>query len=258
MYSERLVKIIDIAKAAGRILEQHYLSDIDPERKADQTFVSKADRESQAFIEAELKKHFPQYAFLGEESIDSKELDSKATWVVDPLDGTNNFLLGIPHFCISIGLIEKNESQLGVIFNPITKELFCAEKNAGAFYNNKLIHKKNLVVKSAIIGRYFSDTMDAVNTDKKLNALQEFFRSYDVVRSLGAAALDMAYLSAGKANFYWQRGLQIWDIAASFCILKELGHRVCNESGSNFDLSKDKAVVVGDDKSLESFFNIIN
>jgi myo-inositol-1(or 4)-monophosphatase len=257
LYSEKLEQVISIAKKAGSILTKYYLSEVNPERKSDQSFVSKVDRESQAYIESELKKHFPDYHFLGEETFSNQEIKESPTWVVDPLDGTNNFLLGIPHFCISIGLIENNESNLGVVFNPITEELFCAEKNHGAYYNDKRLMAKPLVVKSAIIGRYFSDTMDAVNTDSKLVELQNFFRDFDVVRSLGAAALDMAYFASGKANFYWQRGLQIWDIGASICLLNELGHSVKNESGKNFDLSKDKAVVIGDEKSLNSFFDII-
>lgn len=252
MISNELKTAIATAKKAGEILLGYYQTALTPEKKPDNSFVSIADKESQELIEAELKKQFPDYDFLGEESFQSgQDIPKTKTWVVDPLDGTNNFLLGLPHFCISVGLIENHKSILGVIYNPILGDLFYAESGSGLYWNDKKIEAGICPVNSAIVGRYFSFNKTSLPTEHIQLELKHFLDQFDVVRSLGASALDMAYVAVGRANFFWQRGLSIWDIAAADCLLSEAGLDTKNESGEPFDLSKDSSVIVSSNPATE-------
>lgn len=260
MKSQELIVAIETAKLAGKHLLKYYQKSIRPEKKSDDSFVSIADKEAQDLIEENLLKNFPEYNFLGEESFDkNKEIPKTKTWVVDPLDGTSNFLLGIPHFCVSIGLIENDQSILGVIYNPVTNELFYAEKSKSYYYNDIQVEDSKSPIRSAIVGRFFSDNNSSIPIDKKLYQLKTFLSEFDSVRSLGASALDMAFLSIGRADFFWQRGLSIWDIAAAQCILKEAGYGIWNETGEDYSLYRDSSLVVAQTKEqAKKLLNILN
>ncbi len=177
-------------------------------KKGPSDFVTNSDLKTEKIIIEELTKGRPDYSIISEENGEKKNKDSKNTWVIDPIDGTVNFLHGIPHFATSIALKHENEIISGLIFDPIKDEMFYAEKNNGAYLNNKRIRvsKKNnmqecLFATSGIV-------------EKKI----EF--SY---RKSGSAALDMAYIACGRYDGYFQKNLNLWDIAAGLILVTEAG-----------------------------------
>ena len=186
-------------------------------------FVTSADRRTEKILIEELQKAHPEYGIVTEESGILNQSNTKNRWIIDPIDGTMNFLNGIPQFAISVGYEEEGEIKCGVIFNPIANEMFCAEKGNGAYLNNSRIRvsnkkklKDSLIVtggpkgSSTIKDKIFSEY---INVSKKVSN----------VRKLGSAALDIAYVACGRFDGYWQRELNFWDIAAGVIILKEAG-----------------------------------
>lgn len=201
-------------------------------KKGPADFVSAADRRAEELIHEELSKARPGFGFMMEESGEIKATSEDARWIIDPLDGTTNFLHGIPHWCISIALEEKGEITAGVIYDPVKDEWFKAEKSKGAFMDRYRLR---------VSGR--SDPMlctiacGAPRREKGAHA--KFVKEYAAVheiapglRRFGAAALDMGYVAAGRYEGFWERSLKIWDIAAGYLIIKEAG-------GFVFDLDKD-------------------
>ena len=187
-------------------------------------FVSNADLKAEKIIIEELKKAKPNYSIISEEDGSELNKDKKNTWIIDPIDGTTNFLHGLPHFAISIALKSDDEIVSGLIYDPIKDEMFYAEKDNGAFFNNQRIRvskKKNI-----------NDCLFATGGNNQEN--------FDfVTRKSGSAALDMAYVAAGRYDGYFQNNLNIWDIAAGIIIIKEAGG-VVNE----IDLSKNDNIKI--------------
>jgi myo-inositol-1(or 4)-monophosphatase len=186
-------------------------------------FVSSADKRTEEILINELQKAHSEYGIITEESGIINKTNKKNRWIIDPIDGTMNFLNGVPQFAISIGYEEDNEIKCGVIFNPIMNEMFCAEKGNGAYLNNSRIRVSNkkkikdaLLVtggpkgESKIKNKIFSEYINISNNVSN-------------VRKFGSAALDMAYVACGRFDGYWQRELNYWDIAAGIIILKEAG-----------------------------------
>jgi myo-inositol-1(or 4)-monophosphatase len=190
--------------------------------KGPSDFVSNADTKAEKIIIEELTKSRKNYSVLSEEIGYIKNNDTDNVWVIDPIDGTTNFLHGVPHFAISIALKSKNEIIAGLIYDPIKDEMFYAEKDNGAYFNNKRIRvskKKNL-----------EDCLFASGgNDNEPTQLK--------TRSTGSAALDMAYVAAGRYDGYFQKKLHIWDIAAGIIIVKEAGGNV-----NEIDLTKNDNV----------------
>jgi myo-inositol-1(or 4)-monophosphatase len=187
-------------------------------------FVSSSDKRTEKTIIDELQKAHPDYGIVTEESGTINKSNIKNRWIIDPIDGTMNFLNGIPHFAISIGYEEDNEIKCGVIFDPIKNEMFCAEKGNGAYLNNSRIrvsNKKNLKDALLVTGgpKYSSKNKEEIfsqfiKVSKKVHA---------PIRKFGSAALDIAYVASGRFDGYWQKELNYWDIAAGIIILKEAG-----------------------------------
>ena len=180
--------------------------------KAPMDFVSSADTKAEQIIIDELSKSKKKYSFLSEEKGIQINENKNILWIIDPIDGTVNFLHGIPHFAISIALKSYNEIIAGVIYDPIKNEIFYAEKNNGAYFNNQRIRvskKKNL-----------QDCLFASGG----KSAEKIETSEDIaIRKSGSAALDMAYVASGRFDGYFQKNLNIWDIAAGIIILKEAG-----------------------------------
>jgi len=198
-------------------------------------FVTASDKRVEKIILKELKIEESGYSVLTEETgvIEGKEKDKK--WIIDPIDGTYNFLNGIPHFAISIGYEERGEIISGIIFDPIKNEMFFAQKGAGAYLNDSRIRVSNKKeIKDALLV-----TGGPKFTNKKKD---DIFKEYEKIsktilspiRKFGSAALDMAYTAAGRFDGYWQRGLNYWDIAAGIIITKEAGGFVNNLNSNTF------------------------
>ena len=185
-------------------------------------FVSNADTKAEKIIIAELSKSRKNFSILSEENGKKTNKDTNNIWIIDPIDGTTNFLHGIPHFAISIALRSNSEIVSGVIYDPIKDEMFYAEKNNGAYFNNKRIRvskKKSL--------------QDCLFATGGINSEKNKTKNKINIRKSGSAALDMAYVASGRFDGYFQKNLNIWDIAAGLIIVKEAGGEV-----TSLDLDK--------------------
>ena len=176
--------------------------------KGPSNFVSNADTKAEKIIIEELMKAKKNYSIISEEDGSKINSDSENVWIIDPIDGTSNFLHGIPHFAISIALKSNNEIISGLIYDPIKDEMFYAEKNSGAFFNNQRIKVSK---KKEIENCLFA-------TGGKEKVISDF-----TTRKTGSAALDMAYVAAGRYDGYFQNNLNVWDVAAGIIIIKEAG-----------------------------------
>ena len=186
-------------------------------------FVTSADKRTEKILIDELQKAHPEYGIITEETGIINKSNLKNRWIIDPIDGTMNFLNGIPQFAISIGYEEEGEIKCGVIFNPIMNEMFCAEKGNGAFLNNSRIrvsNKKN--IKDSLIVTGGPKGASKIK-DKIFSEYINVSKNVSNVRKFGSAALDIAYVACGRFDGYWQRELNFWDIAAGIIILKEAG-----------------------------------
>tara|TARA_A100001011_G_C14225141_1_gene806254 strand:- start:227 stop:967 length:741 start_codon:yes stop_codon:yes gene_type:complete len=177
-------------------------------KKGPHDFVTKTDKQVEKILIEELSKTKKNYSFLTEETGVIKNKDNDNTWIVDPIDGTTNFLHGIPHFAISIALKSKNELLSGLIFDPIKDEMFFAEKDKGAFLNNQRLRVSK---KNSLEECLFSSNSEGV----KFSNLN--------MRCSGSAALDLAYVAAGRLDGYFQNKLNLWDVAAGLIMIKEAG-----------------------------------
>ena len=185
--------------------------------KGPSDFVTNADIKAEKIIIDELTKSRKNYSILSEESGSKENKDIDNVWIIDPIDGTINFLHGVPHFAISIALKSNNEIVSGLIYDPIKDEMFYAEKNNGAYFNNKRIRvSKRKKMEDCL---FASGEIDNENIKQKTNAKLS-------IRKSGSAALDMAYVASGRYDGYFQKNLNLWDIAAGIIIVKEAGGQV--------------------------------
>ena len=186
-------------------------------------YVSSADKRTEKIIIEELQKAHPEYGIITEETGIINKSNIKNRWIIDPIDGTMNFLNGVPQFAISVGYEEDNEIKCGVIFNPIANEMFCAEKGNGAYLNNSRIrvsNKKKIRDSLLVTG---GPKQASKIKDKIFSEYINVSKNVSNVRKFGSASLDMAYVACGRFDGYWQRELNYWDIAAGIVILKEAG-----------------------------------
>ena len=202
-------------------------------------FVTSADKRTEKILIDELQKAHPEYGIITEETGIINKTNIKNRWIIDPIDGTMNFLNGIAQFAISIGYEEDGEIKCGVIFNPITNEMFCAEKGNGAYLNNSRIRvSKKKKIKDALLVTGGPKGLSKIK-DQIFSEYINVSNNVSNVRKFGSAALDMAYVACGRFDGYWQRELNYWDVAAGIIILKEAGGFVdFFEDDANFPLKK--------------------
>ena len=196
-------------------------------------FVTASDKKAEKILIEELGKARPNYSILSEEVGEIKN-DEEFKWIIDPIDGTSNFLHGIPHFAISIGLEQNNEIICGIVFDPIKDETFVAEKGNGSYLNNQRIRvSSRSKLENCIIftGGPRSESKDRELTLKEYNDFSS--KVLIPIRKLGSASLDMAYVAAGRCDGFWQRNLNYWDIAAGIILVKESGGFVTDFYGEN-------------------------
>ena len=187
-------------------------------------FVTSADKRTEKIIIQELQKAHPDYGIITEESEIINKANTDNRWIIDPIDGTLNFLNGIPQFAISIAYEEENEIKCGVIFDPIKNEMFCAEKGNGAYLNNSRIRvSKKKKLKDALLVTGGPRQSSKIKEEIFSEFIKVSNNILSPVRKFGSAALDVAYVACGRFDGYWQRELNYWDIAAGIIILKEAG-----------------------------------
>jgi myo-inositol-1(or 4)-monophosphatase len=233
--SANLNVIIKACEKASKSLIRDFgeIENLQVSIKGPSDFVSSADKKVEKTLIKELEKARPDYSFLSEEigKIDKKNKNYR--WIIDPIDGTLNFLHGIPHFAISVALEKEKEIVCGVIYDPIKDELFFAEKNQGAFLNNQKIRvSKRKTIKDCML---FTGGPSSKSNNKQIS-LQEYEKISNTItsplRKMGSAALDMAYIAAGRADGFFQRNLNYWDIAAGLIIIREAGGIISDFSGT--------------------------
>ena len=208
--SPNLNIMIKACEKASKILIRDFgeIENLQVSKKGPNDFVTNSDLKTEKIIIEELKKAKPNYSIISEENGIEINKDIKNTWIIDPIDGTVNFLHGVPHFAISIALKSSNEIVSGLIFDPIKNEMFYAEKDNGAFFNN---HRIRVSKKSELNNCLF------VTGEKVTNNIDLTYRKS------GCASLDMAYVASGRYDGYFQNNLNLWDIAAGIVLVKEAG-----------------------------------
>ena len=224
-YSATLNVMIKAARKAARSLLKDFgeVEHLQAATKSPGDFVSKADLRAEKIIREELEQARPYYGWVGEESEEVIGKDPTRRWIVDPLDGTSNFLHGIPHWAISIALEHKKEVVIGVIYDPIKNECYVAEKGNGAWLNEKRLRvsgRENMLEMLFATGIPFANKAGLSSTLQEINQLMP---KCSGLRRNGAAALDLAYVAAGRLDGYWERGLNSWDVAAGILIVRESG-----------------------------------
>ena len=201
-------------------------------------FVTASDKKVEKILIEELQKARPNYSILSEE-IGKINNDEEFKWIIDPIDGTSNFLHGIPHFAISIGLEHNEEIICGIIYDPIKDEMFTAEKGNGSYLNNQRIRvSSRSKLKDCLIATG-GPRRNQKERDLALKEYDKFSSSVDIpVRKMGSASLDMAYVAAGRFDGMWQRNLNYWDIAAGIILIKEAGGFVTDFNGNDAYIEK--------------------
>jgi len=230
-----LLKVMsDAARKAARGLNRDFgeLAELQVAKKAPADFVSAADLKAEQTIFEALSKARPGYGFLGEERGLVEGTDKTHTWIVDPLDGTTNFLHAIPHFAINIALEREGQVVAAVTYNPITNELFWAEKGKGAFVND---HRLRVAARQRLDEAVLATGIPFLGHGQHARFLKELHQlSQRVagVRRFGSAALDLAFVAAGRFDGYWERDLKSWDVAAGLLLVTEAGGKVTSADGA--------------------------
>jgi myo-inositol-1(or 4)-monophosphatase len=244
LYSAILNVMIKAARRAGRSLKRDLgeVEQLQVSLKGPRNFVTAADHRAEAILREELAKARPDYGFLGEEGGAHPGTDTTHRWIVDPLDGTTNFLHGIPHFAIAIALERNSAIVAGVIYNPANDEMFIAERGKGAFLNDKRIRvaaRQRLADAIVACGLPHYGRGDLALARREIAAAQ---RAFAGLRRYGAATLDLAWIAAGRLDAYWERDLSPWDLAAGSLLVREAGGFITDTDGGDAILSKGNVV----------------
>jgi len=231
--------MIKAAHKASRALKRDFgeLEQLQVSLKGPANFVTGADRHAEDIVRAELEHARPGYGFVGEEGGARESSDKSHRWIVDPLDGTLNFLHGIAHFAISIALEREGSIVAGVVYNPANDELFTAERGKGAYLNDRRLRvaaRKRLADSVVACALPHPSRGDIALTRREHNAVQDKVAG---LRRFGAAALDLAWVAAGRVDAYWERNLSPWDMAAGIALVREAGGFVSDLDGGEAMLS---------------------
>ena len=224
--------MVKAARAAGNVLLRslHKLDGVNIVEKERMDYASEIDEQAEQAILRELRRAYPDASFLGEETgIHGK---GPSVFVIDPLDGTSNYLRGFPHWCVSIALVEGGEPQHAVVFDPLRNELFTASRGSGAVLNDKRIRvseRKDLG--GAVLATGFPPR-ERERTPAHLECVRELLREAEDIRRTGSAALDLAYVACGRLDGYFEGTIRPWDIAAGVLLVREAGGRVCDFRGA--------------------------
>ena len=256
--SANLNLMIKAARAAGRSLSKDFreVENLQVSLKGAGDFVSKADFAAEEIIREQLTEARPTYGWVGEETGVTEVDDPTRRWIVDPLDGTTNFLHGMPHWAVSIALEHKGEVVAGVVYDPTKDEMFFAEKGQGAWMNESRMRVSGRRRMSECVfatGLPFSGRADLPQT---LKELARILPATSGVRRWGSASLDLAYVAAGRFDGFWERGLNLWDIAAGVVIVREAGGMI-EPLRKDRNILADGEVICANEPIFEQFAKII-
>ncbi|MGH7739912.1 MAG: inositol monophosphatase family protein [bacterium] len=254
--SHFLKTAVQAAKAAGKIHKAHYgrVRDIRFKSGNQLDLVTEVDGRCETVILNLLKKKFPAHTFWGEES--GGKLDpSNYTWIVDPLDGTTNYAHAYPFFCVSIALVKGNRLLAGVIYDSLRDECFTAERGQGAFLNGRRLRvSKTSDLKQSLLCTGFA--YGVLKTHYNFDNFRNFVLKSQGVRRDGSAAMNLAYVAAGRFEGFWERGIQAWDMAAGVLLVLEAGGKVTDISGKPFNLLAQNALA-SNGKMHRSIFKVL-
>ncbi|PVA06828.1 inositol monophosphatase family protein [Thalassorhabdomicrobium marinisediminis] len=258
VHSANLNVMMKTARRAGRALLKDFgeVENLQVSTKGPGDFVSRADRNAETLIREALMEARPTYGFLGEEGSEIEGQDPTRRWIVDPLDGTTNYLHGMPHWAISIALEHKGDVTIGVIYDPVKDEMFFAEKGSGAWMNEKRLRVSGRI---RMIESVFATGLPFAGRADLPESLQDLARILPTcagVRRWGAAALDLAYVAAGRFDGFWERRLHPWDMAAGLVIVREAGG-IVEPLDPNGDIMADGAVICAAEPIFEKFAKTI-
>ncbi len=246
------------ARAAGNIIVQatSRLDTLHIAEKQQNDFVTEIDKQSERIIIDTIRKTYPHHAILGEES-GHLEGNEDMVWIIDPLDGTRNFMHGFPHFCISIAFQHKGRIEQGLIYDPIRQETFTATRGGGAQLNNRRLRvSKRINLKDTLLGTGFPFRPTADFT-AYLKTLAHIMPQAGGIRRAGSAALDLAYTAAGRLDGYWEFGLSPWDIAAGSLLVLEAGGLVSDARGGD-DYLNTGDIIAGSPKIFKAILQNLN
>lgn len=250
--------MVGAALKAGRSLKRDFgeVENLQVSLKGPGDFVSAADRKAEEIVKAELMKARPGYGFIGEEGGEAKGADETHTWIVDPLDGTTNFLHGIPHFAVSIGLERSGVLVAGVVYNPANDELYVAERGVGAFLNDRRLRVSARRLPEVAVVACGVPHVGRGNHPQFRAELAIAQARYAGIRRFGACALDLAYVAAGRCDGYWERGVSSWDMAAGIVIVREAGGTVTDLDGHD-NMFATKTVCAGNEAIHKSLLGAV-
>ena len=220
-------------------------------------FVTASDKKVEKILINELQEARPSYSILSEE-IGQINNDKSFKWIIDPIDGTANFLHGIPHFAISIGLEHDDEIICGIVYDPIKDEMFVAEKGNGSYLNNQRMRVSSRSKLKDCIVFTGGPRLDSKNKELALEEYKKFSSKVLIpIRKLGSASLDMAYVAAGRCDGFWQRNLNYWDIAAGIVLVKEAGGFVTDFEGENRYV-ENKTILATNSRISKEMIEVLN
>ncbi|MDR2396206.1 MAG: inositol monophosphatase [Endomicrobium sp.] len=245
------------AQKGAEVLLKHYNGKLNIEYKSEIDPVTQADKGSQKAIIKIIKDTFPEHGILAEED-GVNEVDKEYCWIIDPLDGTVNFVHSLPMFAVSIGLKYKNEIITGVVYSPLMNEVFIAEKGKGAWLNSKKIKVSSIKDNIRALGVTGFPYSIKKDNNKILKNFERVIVKAQGVRRLGSAALDLAYVACGRFEFFWEQDLKAWDIAAGILLVKEAGGIVSDYSGDKDCLFKSTMLASNSLKIHKEILKIVN
>lgn len=251
-----LNKIIDTVKDAGKIiLSAHNRESAVTAKEGKKNFVTKYDVAVQDYLFEELGKAFPEAEFVGEEGENNLESDA-LRFIIDPIDGTTNFMQDYRCSCISVALCKKSTVIAGVVYNPYTNEIFSAEKDKGAYLNGKLITVSDRPLSDGL-ALFGTSPYHPENTDETFALLRKVFDFSRDIRRSGSAAYDICMIACGRCEVFFEKSLQPWDIAAGTLILKEAGGIALNYKGEEINFSAPDDVIFANPKAYEEFITLL-
>ena len=262
MQKPAVTVMVKAARLAGNVLLRNInkLEALNVVQKGRMDYASEVDADAEKVIVKELKRAYPEYGVFGEEG--GVQGERRHMWVIDPLDGTSNYLRGVPHYCVSIALVENGEPTDAVIFDPLRNELFTASRGAGAVLNDRRIRvaeRKDL--EGTMIHTGFAPR-ERNRASAQLKAVDALLVHGEDIRRTGSAALDLAYVACGRADAYFEAGVKAWDIAAGLLLVREAGGKVCDFKGATLGRTDNRGpethqIVAGNLKVAESLQKVL-
>lgn len=246
------------ARKAGDIIARSFenTASFKIEEKKDRDFVTDVDRKAEEIILGEIQRHYPDHGIVAEESGSSKP-DAPIQWHIDPLDGTTNFIHGFPHFAVSIAAWKDNRPLLAVIHDPIKNDVFEAERGKGAFMNQRRLRVSSVEhTEHALFASGLPPYRRKEQIDRFQQRMDRCMRNTEGYRRAGSAALDLAYVAAGRLDAYWESGLCSWDIAAGILLVQEAGGIVTNTQGGSIVL-EDGDVLCANSRLHRQFLGLL-